>query len=93
MQKHIRVLTITPALINTCSRTHTAQEQCYTEGTVRLEGLFSSSAGRVEFCKDGVWGTVCGDSAFTGWSEKNGQVVCRDLGFSGVLNSILPGDR
>ena len=68
----------------TCSTTQ--------EGDVRLtrtNSITLSNAGLVEVCHNGMWGTVCANSFSTPWSEKNAQVVCRQLGFSGALNSIL----
>ena len=38
---------------------------------------------------DGVWGTIAADSVGTPWSEKNAQVACIQLGFSGALNAIF----
>ena len=49
------------------------------------------TAGRLEVCLNGQWGTIAADSFTTPWSEKNAQVACQQLGFSGALNSILQG--
>ena len=43
---------------------------------IRLIGVSRPNEGRVEYCNEGVWGTVCGDR----WDRKNALVVCRQLG-------------
>ena len=45
---------------------------------VRLVNGSDGNEGRVEVCSNGVWGTVYGGS---GWNSRDGQVVCRQLGF------------
>ena len=64
-------------------------EECADEGSLRLVGWETVGAGRVEICHSREWGTICADGLDTPWSEKNAQVVCRALGYSGALNSIL----
>ncbi|XP_045677710.1 macrophage scavenger receptor types I and II isoform X1 [Phyllostomus hastatus] len=49
--------------------------------TARLADGSGPHEGRVEIFHDGQWGTVCDDY----WELRGGQVVCRSLGYPGVL--------
>eukprot|EP00731_Ephydatia_muelleri_P010238 Em0005g824a len=77
---------------NSCSyfSSRAAQSPC-SSGATRVVPFTSSPvtyAGIVEVCLKGTWGTVCADSPDTLWSEKNAQVFCQGLGFSGALNPV-----
>lgn len=57
---------------------------CFT--AIRLAGGSNVSDGRVELFISGHWGTVCDDR----WSEKDAEVVCRQLGLA-VPARAVPG--
>ena len=48
------------------------------EGDIRLAEGATRLEGRVEICKNNMWGTVC----HSYWDIPNARVVCRQLGFS-----------
>ena len=60
-----------------CNLSGTYAYECDT-GELRLVNGSSSNQGRVEFCRNGVWGTV---SDY--WFDINdAKVVCRKLGYN-----------
>lgn len=64
-------------------------ESCNDEGSLRLVGWLEADAGRLEVCRNGVWGTICVNESLDLWPHKNAEVACRDLGYAGALNSLF----
>ena len=53
------------------------------DGDVRLvdgDNNYDVTAGRVEYCVGGLWGTVCGYM----WGDVDAAVVCRQLGLNAI---------
>lgn len=48
------------------------------DGDIRLVGGATALEGRVEVCRNFLWGSVCESY----WDIREGQVVCRQLGYS-----------
>ena len=55
-------------------------ERCPEEQSVRLAGGTSDLEGRVEYCNNGFWSTVCDDH----WGISDATVICRQLGHSAI---------
>ena len=56
-----------------------------TEGTARLANSTIKNEGRIEVCRQGTWGPVCGVGAVEAY------IACRELGFdAGMTILILP---
>ena len=56
--------------------TYIGQTGCM-QGDLRLVGGTNQYEGRVEFCNNNQWGTVCDDQ----FGRTDSVVVCRQLGF------------
>ena len=50
---------------------------------MRLSSGATLFEGRVEFCNNGQWGTVCDDE----WDREDARVVCRQLGYPSQCKS------
>ncbi|XP_004401660.1 PREDICTED: neurotrypsin [Odobenus rosmarus divergens] len=71
-----------------CPRKMAAAVTCsFSQGpafpVIRLVGGRSAWEGRVEIYHAGQWGTVCDDQ----WDEADAEVICRQLGLSGIAKA------
>ena len=71
-------------IVKYCMLLSIAVQRC-THGTLRLVGGPVDSAGRVEICINGVWGTVCDDL----WDESDAAIVCRELGYNVDTGTVV----
>ena len=63
----------------------------FADTRVRLTGYNLTHAGRVEVFSNGIWGRVC--NVWGSWRQKEAAVVCRQLGFQGVIAAFsYPSD-
>lgn len=70
----------TLGVVYSCGRSELAGVQCIVstcpQGAIRLQGGRTSTEGRVEICKDNIWGTVCDRL----WDPTDARVACVQLG-------------
>ena len=62
-----------------------AGDSCSEEQSIRLVGGASELEGRVEYCNNGFWSTVCHDH----WNIPDATVVCRQLGHNVIGKSPI----
>ena len=63
-----------------CIKLHNTADVTCEHGTVHLVGGSDVTRGRVEYCYEGIWYSVCA----SGW-EENGleaKIICETLGYS-----------
>ena len=60
----------------------------FSDTHVRLTGYNATFAGRVEVFSQGVWGRVSTHDSYAPWRKKEAEVVCRQLGFPGVITAL-----
>ena len=63
-------------LFPVCICLNTCTEKVCTHGEIELADGSVEYEGRVEYCDDGAWGTICDD----GWTAEDAAVVCAMLG-------------
>ena len=60
-----------------CTKNYYCPAVC-TNGAVRLVGGTSSNEGKLEYCYNGVWSSVC-----INFDDEEATVACKQLGFTG----------
>lgn len=69
---------LTSLLCSLLNNSHYTAPVC-NDNDVQLVGTDTPTQGRLEVCLYGVWSSVCDD----GWTDRNSEVVCRQLGYEG----------
>ena len=59
---------------------------CGPEGAVRLVDGIVPYRGRVEYCRNGRWWSICHRNRYWVWNQNDAAVVCRQLGFPSAGN-------
>ncbi|XP_071951750.1 scavenger receptor cysteine-rich type 1 protein M130-like [Antedon mediterranea] len=68
---------------SSCGHHNDAGVYCMPRASIRLVGGNNEREGRVEVYAGGRWGTICDD----GWGINDANVVCRQLGYIGAIES------
>ena len=71
-------LTVVSELSRNCLRSFIHAAPVCAEGSIRVLGSYSPMEGRVEYCYNAEWHSVCSDT----WNHSHATVVCSSLGYS-----------
>ena len=64
------------------------------EGSIRLinNGIVTLSTGRIQVWVDSQWGNVCGEKTTSLFSLEEGDVACRQLGYTGASSTSIESE-
>ncbi|EFJ44984.1 hypothetical protein VOLCADRAFT_94662 [Volvox carteri f. nagariensis] len=86
-QKVHAVTELGPITLMTCGAKEQDKRLAGTNGQLRLMDGPNAWSGRLEICRNNVWGTICD----MGWGWDDARVACRQLGFPAGGEAIQGG--